>query len=731
MRHSFAAALLLCLAAPAWLSAQSSFPFQLRIQQDQTILSVTNGTNVNVGVDGPGQSTSLKLTAIYAGTTTVEIISAPQLLGSSDFTVSPLRDLPLTLKPGESLSVDITFRASSSTRATGQLNIGYVEAPARRDLPAVTGAISLGLTGTAPEFAVSYALQTDNNVLPLPDGGKLLFPASVLNSSPVATVIVSNRGSGPGVLTSVRLSGTAFQLAGVPLLPGSVAAGGDVRFAVRYLARRIGSDTGSLEVAFGNRVVKAALEGSTVGSAFTYSILREGSPESPLAVGEPVNLPDTPVGERSSLTFRVRNTGNADGVLNIISTSGLGFGVTDAPFLPVLMAPDDFVTFTLAFAPPQPGRLTGRLRIGPDTFDIAGTGLGALLTLSYRLQETESAVLPGAPILFGSVAVGGTSRVTITVKNTGTRAAPITSVGIGESRNTFQVEGLPALPMTLEPEASFTFAAVFTPPVTGPSTSTLLVNALTFALVGFGNPPPPLPAFRYTGASGTQEPLQQPGIGLSLAAPYPIPLRGLLTLTQDTDALPPDPSVQFVTGGRTVSFTIPANGLAAVFPNASNVIRLQTGTVAGRILINAAFATNAGLDLTPDNPEPLRLAVGPAAPLLLGVQVASLAANGFVLQVSGLAPTRTLTRLNFQLKAGADVKLAGADVVVNVEAMAATWFRSTASQAFGGQFTVAVPFTLRSDAAIAGGNVVEKIERVSVSAANEVGTSGVVTTEIR
>jgi transposase len=84
-------------------------------------------------------------------------------------------------------------------------------------------------------------------------------------------------------------------------------------------------------------------------------------------------------------------------------------------------------------------------------------------------------------------------------------------------------------------------------------------------------------------------------------------------MSVSSDTFVTDPSVQFSTGGRTVSFTIPANGTQAVFSNGATTIKLQTGSVAGGITITPSFATRTGYSLTPDSPASLSLSIASAA----------------------------------------------------------------------------------------------------------------------
>lgn len=725
---SFPLAFALLFLAPG-AHGQPGFPFQLRVQQGPNVLTVANSATLVLGADAVGQPVSVKITVLYQGATSAVFSARPQLLGSADFSFTPIEGLPLTLAPNDSFNFEITFRPASSRLALAQLGLGYVETPATRDAPAVAGFIFLNLTGAAPEFSLSYALFADGNVFPLTSGSALRFQPTPINTTATATIIISNRGSGPGTVNSASLAGAAFQLLGLPLLPATLPPATELRFGLRYAPRQIGTDTGSLQVSAGERSFSASIEGSGIGSAFSYELIQD-STGVPLVPNQVLSLADTAVGERTSVTVRVRNTGNADGPVNLIGVSGPAFGLADLPFFPLLLAPNEFLTFTLSFVPAQPGRATGRLRIGNDIFELAATGIGARLVYSYASGSTTNTVLAGGAVLFSPLQAGRTARLEFTVRNAGTSAATIASIGVGDPRGVFRLEDLPSLPARLEPEASVGFSIVFAPDTAGLLTAPLAVDAQTFILSGFGDPPPALPAYRFTGPSGNVAPLDQPAIGLSLQAPYVLPLRGTLTMTVEAEGFSADPAVQFSTGGRTVAFTIPANSTQARFANGASEIRLQAGTTAGTITLTPTFSTQTGLDLTPQSPESLRLTIPQAPPRLLTLQVLSRTPNSFTLGISGLSTTRSLTRLEFQFKTAEGARVSGTQVTVNVDSEAGAWYRSPQGQSFGGQFLVTISFNLR----VEGGGVptpVEKIQSVSTRAANERGVSNAVSTEIR
>jgi hypothetical protein len=287
----------------------------------------------------------------------------------------------------------------------------------------------------------------------------------------------------------------------------------------------------------------------------------------------------------------------------------------------------------------------------------------------------------------------------------------------------YSLSGLPQSPVAIAPNASVSFPVVFTPTAIGAAGGTLQLDGVQFALSGAGTPPPALPAYLFTGASGTQSPLQQPGIGISLASSYPLAISGTLTMNVSPDVFSADPAIQFSTGGRTVAFTIAANTTNAVFANGSSTIKFQTGSTAGAISFVPSFQTaSGGVQLTPASPQTLSLVVPAAAPVLTGAQVTVQSAAGITLAIIGASNTESLTQLNFVFTPRPNFNLSNATFTVPLSGVASAWFQSAAAQAFGGQFTATVPFSFASS--VTSLTTPENaIGTITITATNSQGTS--------
>ena len=359
---------------------------------------------------------------------------------------------------------------------------------------------------------------------------------------------------------------------------------------------------------------------------------------------------------------------------------------------------------------------------------MTGKGLGPKLVFSYAAGGATVKLGPADSVVFSPIVISQTGQVVFTVQNTGTLATTIFNIGIGEANSPFSISGLPPLPLSLGPGAQASFNIAYAPIATGFSSGTLRLDSTTVPLVGSGTPPPALPAYSIQGPSGSVDPASQPNISLKLSKAYPIAIAGTLTLSA-FGSLPVDPAVQFSTGGRSVTFSIPANSTQAVFGGQGQQIQLQTGTVQTTITLTPSFATLAGVNLTPSHPTTLSFTVPAAAPTLIASQVASSTSNSFVLALTGFSTTRSLSGLTAQFTAATGFTLPTTSITVDLTQAATLWFNSTASVAFGGQFTVTIPFTLQGTVS-ATQSLLQSVTSVSVSVANGTGTSNTLQTAL-
>lgn len=726
-------ALLLLLASVA--SAQSVL---IRVQEQNNVVALPNGGSFATTALGIGLPRQLSLTITYRGATSLTFPGTPQIFGSQDFSFTNQPAADVVLRPNQSLTLELEYRPSSGQGALAQLDYQTLEAaPTPPDTPnqppqptpaPTPGGVTLGLVGSAPEFSLNYGLAIDGNIVSAPPGGTVLFTETAANSVTLASMILVNRGSGQGRVLSASISGPAFSLLSLPLLPDFVASGAALQFQIRYRPRQAGIDTGSLTLTFeGGQTYSVILQGTCIGSLLSYELLPPDGDAIPLQPNQVVPLPATRVGDRTTVFIRLTNNSSLDIALGNIVIAGAAFTLGDLPFLPATMAPGQQQFFTITFRPTEPGRIRGRLLVGADTFELAADALGPQLRYTYLSPAGVTPVEPLGSIIFPNIPVGDTATIDFTLENTGTAPAPILSLGIAaEGRSPFTILGLPALPLAIPPNSSVTFTIRFAPLNTGFLTAFLRVNTAAFSLIANGITPEPLPAYTIGGPT-TVQPFEQPTLSLTLAQPYSVALRGTLSLTTESESFASDPSVQFATGGPVATFTIPAGATRAVFSNGANTIRFQTGSVAGTIVATPTFVTEGGLDLTPDNASRLRAALAAGPPRLLGLSIEGRTSTGFSLQAVGYSTTRSLTSMKVVFTGRPGFNFTRTEFSQDLTVNSLLWYNSQASVAFGGQFVLQLPFSF----SISGGNntPIEAIESVTLTVSNERGESNSITVQ--
>jgi len=705
----------LCTLAPV---ASAQAPFSIRVQLQQTTSVLADGGTLALQADALSVPVAATLTVSYTGANPTFLVNAVDLTGATDFSMSGAPDLSqgaLTYARTQTLVLGVRYAPRSSLKATGKISIAY-------SIGTAVGTATLNLTGVAPEFTFSYIAQGGNPIQVGP-GDTMTMALTAIDATSNTVVVVTNKGSGPGVINGVSGSGSAFSLVGLPLPQTSVDAGKELRFTVAFTPKQLDPSAGALQIALFDKTVSFNLVGEGSGPEWAYETIQE-STISAILTGQPISLPDAVIGEKSTITVRVTNVGNADGRIAAINVSGAGFTLTDKPFTPLTLQVDTSATVTVTFTPTQAGRVSGRLQIGLDSFEISGNGLGSVLQYAYAIGSASITVQNNGQVAFTPVAVGRTSNVRFTVNNTGTAPTSIGSISIVQTGTVFALTQLPELPVTIQPGGLLSFQLGFTPTIMGASTATLkLDNTVTFTLSGTGNTPAALPDYRFEGPSGPQEPLAQPAVALSLAQAYPLALSGTLTMNFYSEVGASDPAVQFATGGRTTTFIIPANSTRAIFPNNATQIRVQTGSVAGAITLTPSFQTTEGkIDLTPINPPSFSVAVPQSAPRLLGVSITGKTVSGFTLLVTGMATGRSVTQIDIQFTPTANETVATTKVTLPVESSFLAWYSTAASQAYGSLFTASVPFTMQGDVNKVT-NVVDTLQSLSVTISNRLGTT--------
>jgi subtilisin family serine protease len=328
----------------------------------------------------------------------------------------------------------------------------------------------------------------------------------------------------------------------------------------------------------------------------------------------------------------------------------LGITETRAPFFGVGYNEDYVVTVTNRGALPTTGPTT--LTYDFSTFNFvsaSGTGFSCSLTTPTRVTCVNA----------GIMAPGDQSTITFTVA--------VGNVG------------------TFGTTATFTLATAGDSNVS----NNLITDNTSIAHV---------PTVSFTPSFTILSSGFQATTGVKVSGGFPHPITGTMTLTFAPGGTNPldDPAIQFSTGGRQVTFTVPANSTQAVI-SGNAVVGFQTGTVAGTLTLSGT--ANAGTV-----PPPSIVSVVSAIPVQSPVitKVTKDTQSGFAALVTLMSNTRDVTSVTFTFETRPGIKLscgsvagcsvAGPSITFDVQSLFNTWYASDVT--FGGASTLRVPFSI-------------------------------------
>jgi hypothetical protein len=205
---------------------------------------------------------------------------------------------------------------------------------------------------------------------------------------------------------------------------------------------------------------------------------------------------------------------------------------------------------------------------------------------------------------------------------------------------------------------------------------------------------PAAPAITITGLAASATPATQPVLGVSIGGTYPLAIQAEITLTFAPTSGPDDPNVQFTTGGRTVTFQVPAGTTRAQF--AGNAPGVQTGTVAGTITLTLTL-TAAGINVTPTPAFTDVLTVTASPPTITSATYAP-TSGGFNLLIVGFSTPRDMASAAIAFTPAAGVTLASNNTTVSLSQVFTTWYGNSASAEYGSIFLLSIPFTVENGA---------------------------------
>ncbi len=608
---------------------------------------------------------------------------------------------------------------------------------------------NIQLLGRVPAYSLSYVLPgaTQRGVAP---GGVLDFGHRPVARATAATLILSNTGSGPGTLRSVRIDGgSPFAIASPPTLPAKLQPGQDLSFELAFEPTRTAAYQGELRLEFGVGLQQFVLAG--VGGDLLRYRLVSYQDASTVGPTRDVQSGDVVVfgGQDATIEIVARNIRQSVQRIDAIRLTG-DFRIVESPNFPYNVEPGESFSVRIAPVAGALGELSGELLIG-DAFFPLRADVPELPGVLF--SEAGGVVGPAEQVPLGlSLArpypsdIAGTLQFDFEPQELG--SDPGAQWAGGGPRTSFRI---PAG----ETAAVFASGAAMTDFQTARAVGEITVTArFTIELWAIDITPDPapelrfrveivdLPEVRFSEAGGVVSSAEQIPLEVGLEQPYPTDIVGVLLLVFETRAFTNDPAIQWATGGRQAVFEIPAGETKAVFAGNASTNTFQTGTVAGGITVTAQFfvdtrtgssaapggqgnadGQSGGVDITPDTEPELRFEVLEAAPVLQRAALGSTGQGRFSVAITGYATSRTVDSLSFSFSGVSGSHLTTPSLEADVGSSFSTYYGGNQSAAFGSQFTATVEFTLDEGA-------FEDLSSLSVSAANGLGASNSVSLQL-
>ncbi|WP_089717933.1 choice-of-anchor D domain-containing protein [Candidatus Entotheonella palauensis] len=314
------------------------------------------------------------------------------------FSVSGIPAGTTTLSPGDTLVADVTFAPLELGEANGSLEIVSNDPASPTRVP---------LSGTGLPIPVEIEVTPE----------ALEFGAVLLGDSSEMTLTIANPGDAVLSVSDVRVSegeDVGFALSAPFDSPVDVEPGDDLTVALTFAPAVEGDVSGIVEI-LSNADNEPVVERSLMGTG--TPIPMPGVTVSP----DQVNFGPVDVGDQVTAEIDIENTGDADlTVEEVLIAEGAdsGFGVTDVPGEPTVLAPGEVLTVTAVFAPAAPGPVTGTLSVISD----AANGAEQLVPLQGTGVEVAVPGIEVTPqeLAFGGVPVGEDATLSFTIANPGT-----------------------------------------------------------------------------------------------------------------------------------------------------------------------------------------------------------------------------------------------------------------------------------------------------------------------
>lgn len=390
-----------------------------------------------------GSQSTQPLTLTSTGTADVTVKSAG--IKGTGFDVSG-DNFPLTLKPHQTTTLQVHFKAATPGATQGTLAIS---SDSKTDPTAAVVLAATATPATTPQLAVSAA--------------SLDFGDVTVGDSSTQPLTLTSTGTGPVTISSASVAGTGFTVTGASF-PLTIDPQQTATLQIQFDPTSPGAATGQLTIDSDSATNSAA----TVDLSGTAQAV---VPPTPQLSANPasLNFNNVTVGSATVQPVTLSSTGTAPVTITGASLSGTGFTLYKARF-PVTLQPNQTVALYVVFRPTDTSTVNSTLSVSsnaanPVAIPISGTGAEA--------QTPQLTVTPNK-LDFSDVTVNSTATQSVTVVASGT--SPVTVSAANIYGTGFTVSGVD-LPVTLQPGQLATFNVQFAPTAASVYTGSLFIQS--------------------------------------------------------------------------------------------------------------------------------------------------------------------------------------------------------------------------------------------------------------
>ena len=262
-------------------------------------------------------------------------------------------------------------------------------------------------------------------------------------------------------------------------MPLTLAAGQSAGYSVVFAPKTAGSVSGNIVLSSDSATTNVTLAGT-------------GVPPGDLTTNPTsFDFGQVVVGNTSSQTETVKNTGDSVVQISQVAVSGPGYSISGIA-TPVTLVAGQSTSFSVMFAPKSAGTFNGTVSL---TSDASNPNLSVSLTGSSVAGTQGTLNLSPNPVNVGNVVLGLSGAQTGTLTATGANVV-VSSVSLGGTNpNEFSISGL-SFPVTVTTSQPVNFTVQFTPGATGAAsamasfTSNASDPQVSATVSGTGTPPP-------------------------------------------------------------------------------------------------------------------------------------------------------------------------------------------------------------------------------------------------